>query len=687
VNELARLVDAIEQVRPRFRELIADLEPFETRLDELLARAEAGSLPEPALLALLRAHIASEPRLFELLLVLEPSVPVEYPGAVRAEPPAPPLEPAEEEPPRFVNVAVLRSEDFVRLPASRPLARSGRYQLRIDIGPLSPESVVKNAADNPVPVDLLPPTNTGHWLEVAVASPSFEVPDRRLPLFLPRSGSSFTCLCEPWRAHRCREEDRSPYVLVPVTAPARTGPAMLRVALYYDNNVVQSQLLTADVAESEEAHGEHGSLIDYTLTSELRGLEALTPRTLSVVSNQAGEGTHTLLINGGDDDGRVLAFYLAEGQLTEAMDRVRDTLLDVHVERVGDERRNRLDERNGKSRHDFAGDLSALAQMGWMYWDALFVQAGDPLVELLAGPKATVQVARVPNSTFVFPWAVIYDIPLDADPARHRLCRLVEEWDARKAMFDGAPDGCPYAGAHARNTLCPFGFWGYRHAIEQPPSTAGRALCKAVVVGGSADAIVARSLELDEAATEEHVAALAKALDFAVLRCSTLDDLELALADPELELLYFYCHGRRKKGPAGAPVPYLEVGQAEELPPQQIATWYRDWMEADRNHWRTTSPLVFINGCRTSELTTQTPVNFVDNFARVGAAGVIGTEITLSQRLASEAAEVFFGRFAGPARETVADALRFMRLHLLAKGNLLGLVYTAYCSAELQLVR
>jgi hypothetical protein len=46
-------------------------------------------------------------------------------------------------------------------------------------------------------------------------------------------------------------------------------------------------------------------------------------------------------------------------------------------------------------------------------------------------------------------------------------------------------------------------------------------------------------------------------------------------------------------------------------------------------------------------------------------------------------AQIFFANFV--KKTSAGEALRRARLGLLSKGNLLGLVYTAYCAAELAL--
>ena len=53
-------------------------------------------------------------------------------------------------------------------------------------------------------------------------------------------------------------------------------------------------------------------------------------------------------------------------------------------------------------------------------------------------------------------------------------------------------------------------------------------------------------------------------------------------------------------------------------------------------------------------------------------------------RFANEAAELLLSHFAS-SDVGLGEAVRRMRHDLLAKGNLLGLAYTAYCSADLRI--
>jgi len=198
------------------------------------------------------------------------------------------------------------------------------------------------------------------------------------------------------------------------------------------------------------------------------------------------------------------------------------------------------------------------------------------------------------------------------------------------------------------------------------------------------------SLDLDPSITQAHKKKLEeKLIAFQLIPKNSRDEIEKVLGQEELELVYFYCHGRRESlAGTKETTPYIEVGKKEGIAPNDITAWKKgdNWSDT---HWKETSPLVFINGCHTAELTPELLVDFVNSFVGVCAAGVIGTEILLLQEVASEAAEQLLGTMnnkeLGGKYTAVGQAMRKMRLHFLGKGNLLGLAYTPYCSAALQL--
>jgi hypothetical protein len=197
------------------------------------------------------------------------------------------------------------------------------------------------------------------------------------------------------------------------------------------------------------------------------------------------------------------------------------------------------------------------------------------------------------------------------------------------------------------------------------------------------DLFVALSEDLDKSLVDKHLDALTTALAdvIKVIPRRSRKEIREALAAPKVELIYFYCHGLRQSVSTAAAIPVLGIGASEEFATRDLYAWESEW---EKGHWQETSPLVFINGCHTAELTPEILVNFVDAFVGVYAAGVIGTEIMLHQQVANEAGQLFFDSFKNH-NCSVGLALQHVRRSLLLKGNLLGLAYTPYCSADLHL--
>ena len=167
--------------------------------------------------------------------------------------------------------------------------------------------------------------------------------------------------------------------------------------------------------------------------------------------------------------------------------------------------------------------------------------------------------------------------------------------------------------------------------------------------------------------------------------CDSGADLRALFAEPALPLIYFYCHGKSALV-AGTQleVPFLEIGTDEMIGTGDFAAWDEDgnWGPA---HWSDVAPLVFINGCETTALSPEDIVSFVEALAGMDAAGVVGTEIPVTQQLAGEVATRFYRLFAGATNETVGTSLYRTRIDLLQKGNISGLVYTPFCSMDLAL--
>jgi hypothetical protein len=582
---------------------------------------------------------------------------------------------------RYVNTCFTGVPGGRPLPPTTCLAAGHQYQLRIDIGSWSADSIV----ENPVrfPIEHLPATRVGYWLFAAVTSEDFVVESRERPFFLPARGPGWTCRCQPGTRHTCRAEERSPYLLIDVETPAACGRAGLRLAVTHGGGLVQSQSITADVRETERSGAGTHARIDFTLAGLLDRVGTLPRRDMNVTTEQGGDGSHLLTI-GGLSSERV-SFRLTEGQMDAAAGAARRALRDLQEETV---RWRRWPARGGEQQ--LAAELARLAPVGRRLWDLLLADRPEQRAALKRHMRSpvSIQVARTGRIGFVFPWALVYDIGLeDGNPDDHHTCRVVDELSAspsQERAYQDAPRECPYEKEHRINTLCPYGFWGIRHAIEQPPSVEGTRSIPLQVRGARPPVmVVGLGSSLDQRLTDRHLTRLAE------LRPSIVAEehdnraaLVGALAQPDLPLIYFYCHGRRLRLPGTVElVPYLELGRGERITPTDLTSLHDQAWPA--GHWTDTAPLVFINSCNSVEITPGSLTQFVDAFSGIYAAGVIGVETAVKQSLAGTVAERFWASFG--AGRTVGESLTSVKLSLLAEGSLLGLAYTAYCSADLRL--
>jgi len=276
----------------------------------------------------------------------------------------------------------------------------------------------------------------------------------------------------------------------------------------------------------------------------------------------------------------------------------------------------------------------------------------------------------------------------------------MSEWRKDGIRTKSPEPCCPHKDEpkHKKNIICPYGFWGLRHFIEQPTSPLYKSangdkyelppeVTNEIHVSTTVKLAVAvtRDAELDQKAIVNHLKTLQQSMslsppdeadDWAKV-CKMLEAPELA---------YFLCHGDYDAAKV-LPEPYLGVGLrdsnlAHRVYPNELLSWARP---PSPKQWRDRRPLIFINGCHTADLKPDDILNFVDTFAVMGASGVIGTEISVRLPLAIEIGGSLLRRIAGGT--TVGEAMYQVRWELASKGNLLGLAYTPYCLADLHTVK
>jgi hypothetical protein len=140
-------------------------------------------------------------------------------------------------------------------------------------------------------------------------------------------------------------------------------------------------------------------------------------------------------------------------------------------------------------------------------------------------------------------------------------------------------------------------------------------------------------------------------------------------------LVYFYCHGGLIRD-----APFLQIGPKEKPSRIQRSNFY-----AYKIIWDEPRPLVFINGCHTTAVAPTQALEFITPLVTYSrCAGVIGTEITIFEELATVFAEDCLGRFL--RGEPIGTAVRNARLRLLKEGIPLGLVYIPFVMSGLTLV-
>jgi hypothetical protein len=281
------------------------------------------------------------------------------------------------------------------------------------------------------------------------------------------------------------------------------------------------------------------------------------------------------------------------------------------------------------------------------------------------------------------------------------LCSVFKEHlDAKRDLLEDPEacheqDQCPLKGLDPRTTVCPFGFWGFLHQIEQPlqhidplqvdvdrvpeklrdPSF--RQTSRLVrATDGKLSAVVAMDPGIDD--TQDH----RRELD-SILSQGGVSELTYRQdRDPVLELLrkggqhlyYFYCHGRTEGIVFG-----LRMGPRDR--PGYISAQDLDYDEIE---WpEQPLPLVVLNGCETMALLPERIHLFMKVFRELGACGVVGTEIQVNSLLARPIACLTLKDLLDGM--SLGEAFLHVRQQLLREYNPLGLAYTYYAPSTLHL--
>lgn len=290
--------------------------------------------------------------------------------------------------------------------------------------------------------------------------------------------------------------------------------------------------------------------------------------------------------------------------------------------------------------------------------------------------------------------------PLDIHDRKNlSLCQVFADQLARgQDLLDDpaqcqANPQCPLTQEEARDkTVCPFGFWGFRHQIEQPAHSIDPTPVDHI--SGELDAdrdpslspFLARApgsrFELrflawphfpDVETHEQEIRGLSSGGPLNVEYSDARNKILELLRAGGAHLYYFFCHGE-----------VVDSRFTLRIDPSRnddrIGTANLDrrvrWPAEPR-------PLVFFNGCDTAAMLPETINDFVTRLRRLGASGAIGTEIKVSTVLAREVAQLVLDALLGGA--SLGEAFLTMRRALLRRYNPLGLAYSFFALATLHL--
>ena len=464
------------------------------------------------------------------------------------------------------------------------------------------------------------------------------------------------------------------------------GYGRLRCNIYYQHTLVQSHLIVARVAADPTAqpHRMLWHTMDYTLSKSLDSVQlvAMRQNILSIMINDNGNGTHGFRFMGGK------AFKndatLGEGAITQLQGWTRGALRKAAW---GDDEPYKSGKKyqygSQLNLNKLQADLLSMVINGFRAFDALISPlVGDAdkvwdVMDWMVKP-GQVQIANKEAAQLVIPAAMFYDYPfLDGNaPGDYSLCStFLEALPGSKPLEECAcfQGDCP--SYEDELVICPSGFWGFRHYLGLPMSVKS-APDAPLKIGGSSPPKMAVSVSTDPNFTErpsheQRLQQMGVGWEYADSR----DEALTMLKATESQIVYFYCHG----GLTERGMPYLSLGSKD-------GDWFtRGNLRTRRIRWKKIRPLVFINGCHTTQITPERALDFVSGFVETsGAAGVIGTEITIFEPIAVQFAEECLRRFLFDG-QTLGQAVRGARLHMLKNGNPLGLVYIPYALPALKL--
>jgi hypothetical protein len=602
---------------------------------------------------------------------------------------------------RHVDIAIQEVDSqppYQAVLPTRPLVPGDRYRIRLKIGHREADSVM--IGDVP-PIDpLLPPTTSeGYELEVALFEKDFEAVSTTLhKLFLPRLGNS-----EP--------------VYFEIRAPKRRGVAEARIGIYYENNLVQSFLLKANVnAEADEALGnikvrvfvdavegvedpaggawvetetdrQVFTALDFSQSARLSNLDQLTRRELSVGFNEdADPASHTFLLKtDGPPKGLNVKDEILKNHTNAFRELLKSNVHDANHHPVFSTYPVSGDESN----QTFLSLIQELIERGSELYGFIYnnvpPEMKAKLGDLQSTADKTIQIIRYDMKN-VFPWPIIYD---------YMLPTKIAGGPAPQICLGYVPDASDPKGNYPRkkcnhgpfdDVYCVTGFWGLRFQLEQLFKLPTQ---KTDVIGELRPTSAQSCVKLIASTNDAHAKRLSDTLSTSMgtgfLDSPASQDLVDMLWDDTTRPAVLVVMGHLQQMPiTGEPIEERIV----QVPQKQwflASSILKRLMKAKGEAWKQPNTLVLLMACSSGATEITTLNNFVTNLNAAGAAAVVGTEcLVFSSLVGRFAEEVTLDLWNG---KRLGEAVKFFNRRLVSAGNPLAFVFNCLGNADLKLVK
>ena len=366
--------------------------------------------------------------------------------------------------------------------------------------------------------------------------------------------------------------------------------------------------------------------------------------------------------------------------------------------------------------------LVRLAIHGWELFHSLFIGSENEVSEeWLAQMRralfrpGTISIARCRGDNPGLPWAAIYSQRLL--PSRRNEIHLCEEFKRQISANVWSADGkllekhdllndppacqalphCPLKGSQNLVTVCPFGFWGLKHQVEQPiqlvtPTPVDQIPPELTNRQGKPDPAAHRqspyilrhaqgSLEMAVGIFQDIPGAAGHSAEISALgqgitsvTTPSAEQMRQFIEHGSQQIIYFYCHGDQQGGEFK-----LKLGSNSQ--PGFLGASDLDPMDAVRP--RDLHALAILNGCQTLAIAPERMQGFLATLRRLGFAGVVGSETPVYPPLARPFGNQLLQRLA--AGQSLGEAFLGLRRELQRQGNPLGMIYTYYAPSALHL--